>query len=822
MLQLLALLASSSALGAEPVVARQPAHGSVHASSEVLFEPNGGRWPAEARFHARANAVDAWLCNDGWWLALGVDREHAVALRMTFAAGAASEPAGADFAQTRFNYLIGNDPQRWSCAVRAARRVTWSGVAPGIDVVMRAADGAFEYDLLIAPGADPRALSLRVAGHTRLALAADGALEIETAHGTLRQPPPLAWELDLSGARRELECRYRVLDDATFSFSTPAHDPRYAAVIDPALRWATYLSGGASQTIEALALAPNGSVVVAGQTDALDFPTTPGAYDPGYHGLVEAFVSCLSNDGQQLLWSTFIGGANDDVARAVALDSNGAVVVGGDTQSSNFPTHAGGFDTSWGGPRDGFLLRLSAQGDALEWATFVGGSNADVLYALALDAHDDVVAVGSTQGGTFPTTLGAFDRTYNGGAGAGDAFVAKVSSDGTQLVWSTYLGGGANELATCVALDASGAAVLSGHTFGASFPVSAGAFDSSYSAPSEPFVARLDALGAVLDFATFFGVDGEQEIRALALRPGAEVVCAGSTNSGAFPTSANAVDTLFAGATEGFVAELSANGTQLAHATFWGGVEDDSVNALALEPGGVLVIGGETLSNDMLTTPGAYSRVLNALASAPTYDAFVARLASDLSSAHYATYYGSAYDESLTALALDGAGEAVFAGTTHGANLPTSATAFQPTWNVLASQEGFVGQLAFWLHPINFGVAKLNSFGAGANLIWTGFPSVADQHFAVGVDFAMPLSWTAPFYSAQLVNWPFQGGRLRPKPPLQRVPRFKTDTFGYGMRAVSLTPALSGQTLYFQAWYDDDGDPYGGCLTDSLRVIVYP
>src|SRR5262249_17285208 len=149
-----------------------------------------------------------------------------------------------------------------------------------------------------------------------------------------------------------------------------------------------------------LAEGPGGTAIVGGSSDSIDFPTTPGAYQPLYQGLTDGYVACLSSDGTQLVWSTVLGGAADHVVGSVAVDSHGAVVVGGDTKSNDFPTIAGSFDTAFGAPRDGFLARLSAQGDALEWSSFVGGNKSEFLYAIALAPNDEVAAVGSTQGGT--------------------------------------------------------------------------------------------------------------------------------------------------------------------------------------------------------------------------------------------------------------------------------------------------------------------------------------------------------------------------------------------------------------------------------------
>ena len=265
-----------------------------------------------------------------------------------------------------------------------------------------------------------------------------------------------------------------------------------------ALRWGTFLGGTGSGEDEpwAFEIDTSGNPVVAGVTYAPDFPTTPGAYDPTYSGgFTDAFVSKLSADGSTLLWSTFLGGGVGDGDQATALvrDGSGNFIVAGRTLSSDFPVTSGAYDITYNGGGDAFAATLSADGTALLWSTFLGGDGDEGASKFELDSSGDLVLAGATQSANFPATPDAFDPTFNGFV---DAFVARLSPDGSSLVYASFLGGGNAEGANDVALDVSGNPIVVGRADSSDFPVTAGAFDVEMNGSYEAFVAKL-TLGAL-------------------------------------------------------------------------------------------------------------------------------------------------------------------------------------------------------------------------------------------------------------------------------------------------------------------------------------
>jgi len=798
-------------------------HAAAKQAGAAGFAPNLGQWPEHVLAHAQRPGVEAWLDAHGWTLALR-DGGSAWGLRLEWRAESSASVAHVaplDEQQRVRTRCVGRQAQGGRTSAFDYGRIALRELAPGLDVVARADGETLEFDLEVAADADEGALLFSWSGHCGLALDPTGALRVETGLGTLVLPRPVA-AVRNGGVAHSVECDYELLDDSSFRLRARRNGLAGTLWIDPALRWSTYIGGQADQTIRALAVGADGSVYVAGQTLAADYPTVLGAYQLLYSGGLEAFVSKLSSDGSQLLASTFLAGAGDDRIVGIGLDPQGAVVVAGDTTSSDFPTSAGSFDTSFGGVSDVFAARLSADLAVLEWSSFLGGALRDAAGSAAVRADGALVIVGATRGASFPTTPGAFDTSYNGGSFSGDAFAAEFDPSGASLRWSTFLGGGGEESAELVTLDPSGSVSLAGYAYSPGFPTTPGAFDRSFDGADEPFVARLDASGQSLLFSTFLGGAAVDTLEALLTRSDGALVIGGATNDPNRPTTVGAFDVELRGPTEGYLAVLAPNAAALEFATFLGGGEEDAVTALAFDGAGHLIVALQTRSSDLPTTLGAFAGKIAASAAGVEPDAYFLRCRPDLSGYDYATYFGGRNVELVRALHADVNGELTFAGETRGAGFPTTPGAYRTSYIVAPAIEGFVSRLALLLHPVEYGSPKLNSSGGHATIRWDGFPSVTDAQFGVGIDLALSNVWCTVFSGLHAADLPFAGGRLRVRPPFQRYPRFKSDFMGYGMRAIPLAPWMAGQQLYFQVWYQDDSDAFGCGLTNALRVQVYP
>lgn len=328
------------------------------------------------------------------------------------------------------------------------------------------------------------------------------------------------------------------------------------------LGYATYLGGTASEFSRAVAVGPDGSATVTGATYSEDFPATPGAYDTTFNGGgtygTDAFLAQLSPNGSNLRYGTYLGGADDDEAYGVAVGTDGSATVAGYTLGRGFPTTSGAFDTSYNGGGqfgggDAFAARLSANGRALSYSTFLGGSDADNATGVVLAPDGSAVVAGYTAALDFPTTPGAFDTTP-GDFGA-DPFVTRFSVDGSALRYSTFLGGSGYDNANAVAVGSDGAVTIVGYTESLDFPTTPGA-DTTLNLGGDAFAARLSADGGSLRYGTYFGGSDFEAAAAVAAAADGSATVVGSTYSSDLRTTPGAADPSYNGGRDAFVARI--------------------------------------------------------------------------------------------------------------------------------------------------------------------------------------------------------------------------------------------------------------------------
>lgn len=684
----------SIALGAAGLPGQQAPMAAMAASTPgVQFVPNRGQWHADVRFAAVGDTV-GWLHDDGFTLryerwsepaarsaAPREQRGGVVRTRIRGAAPRAFTTDGPTGAVRHF--LRGSDPTRWHRDVPAFERVCMQQVLPGIDLVFRplpnGSVGAFEYDLLLAPGVELDRFVARCEGVDELRIDAQGRLcvALPTPDGVveLRQEAPIAWQ-DTAQGRRPLRVAFRLLDRHTYGFTAVDLDPRAAAVVDPGVVWstllgggatdsvravravagtgiwvagwagstdfpttpgafrtvggadgfvarfdertralvaATYFGGNASEEIRGLALGPGNTVAVVGYTHSLDFPTTSGAFDTTYSGsspfldIGDAFVARLSPDLGTLLASTYLGGIYDDVAEAIDVDVLGNPVVTGWTSSPDWPVTPGCFQGAIGGipgiQSDGFVVKVAANAQSVLWSTFLGGITAEQLLAVDHEpVSGDVVVAGWSLGGNFPVSSGALRGTP---AGSLDGVLTRFAADGSAVVFSTFVGGTANDVLQAVRVDATDGAIwVGGFTESTNFPTTAGAPQVALGGQSDATLVRLPANGAALSFGTLLGGPGAEKLRGIDVSA-VGVMVVGEAGLG-FPVTPDAPQATFAGGNLDAFATFFANGTTLSWSSYFGGSDQDAFASVQLDAGGLAYVGGWTFSPDPPLTAGAW------------------------------------------------------------------------------------------------------------------------------------------------------------------------------------------------------------------------
>ena len=402
-----------------------------------------------------------------------------------------------------------------------------------------------------------------------------------------------------------------------------------------ALVYSTYLGGSTTGTLTSsttagygIAVDSGGNAYVTGETNATNFPTTTGALQRTYTGdPYDAFVSKLNAAGSALAYSTYLGGASQDIAYGIAVDGSGAAYVAGSTSSTNFPTTSGALQRTFGGgPYDAFVSKLNAAGSALAYSTYLGGSGNEVGNAIAVDSTGAAYVAGNAYGANFPTTSGALQTAFGGGAS--DAVVSKLNSAGSALIYSTYLGGSAADEGLGIAVDGTGAAYVAGYTKSINFPT-VGAFQPTLNGPYNAFVSKLNAAGSALAYSTYLGGSGGDNAMAIAVDGAGQATVVGGTGSTDFPTVAAPQAAYGGGPANAFVSRLNPTGSALAYSTYLGGSGNggtfldpgDYATGVAVDSAGTTYVTGATDSTNFPTVN----------ARQPSYgggyeDAFVAKL----------------------------------------------------------------------------------------------------------------------------------------------------------------------------------------------------
>ena len=396
------------------------------------------------------------------------------------------------------------------------------------------------------------------------------------------------------------------------------------------LIWAVYLGGSGEDEARAIAIGASGSIYVAGRTTSMDFPVINAMQstcrvDNARACQGDAFVAKLSATGE-LIYATYLGGSGDDSVNALALDSSENIYIAGETTSTDFPVLRAFQSTSAGG-REGFLAKLSPDGQSLAYASYLGGSGDDAVRGIALDASGSVYLTGQSRSFDFPvqgSALQAVCRSMQNGQCAGSVFATKVAADGQSLTYSTYLGGSAEDAGNAIAVDSHGNAYITGSAQSRDFPL-AQAMTASLSGNEHAFVSKLDAQGSVLVYSTLLGGSVADAGQAIAVDAAGHAHVAGWTRSLDFPVHnsvQNSCKLNPQGQCEGaaFASVLSTDGQSIAFSTYLGGRGGDRANAVSIDAQGGLRVAGTVASSDFPFTNSVQASAPNA------GDAFLANL----------------------------------------------------------------------------------------------------------------------------------------------------------------------------------------------------
>lgn len=594
------------------------------------------------------------------------------------------------------NYYLGSDPKKWVRRVPTFAQVRVRDLYEGVDLVYHANQGKLEFDLIVSPGADPKRIRLGLRGHQELTVDAAGDLVVRTEAGEIRLHRPYAFQ-DTDGTRQTIASNYVLRTSDEVGLALGDYDPNKPLVIDPVLSYSTYLGGGAEDAGQSIALDAAGNAYITGYTDSFDFPTSR-AFQPTTRGGRDVFVVKLDATGTALLYATYVGGAGFDEGFGIAVDPSGNAFVAGLTTSADFPITPGSLQTAIGGGNcggspcpDGFVLKLDPQGSTLLYSTYLGGSGDDEAFGIAVDGSGNAHVTGQTTSTDFPV-VGPFQPSCNQcSLFNADAFFAKLNAAGSALLYSTFLGGSANEFGRAIAVDSAGNAYIAGQTSSPDFPTRNPLQPSFGGGGTDAFVAKFDAASNVLTYATYLGGFGFESANGIAAAPSGNAFVTGATGSFNFPVL-NAMQPFFAGGfADSFVTKIDPVGA-LVFSTWLGGGGFDVGTGIVVGPGGTVYVTGETDSSNFPTAnPLQATCHLHPFGFCPG-DAFVTILDTSGTSLIFSSYLGGGDLDVASGLAVDSSGNAYVTGRTSSVDFPTTA-ALQPNLASKGQPDAFVAKL---------------------------------------------------------------------------------------------------------------------------------
>jgi hypothetical protein len=485
------------------------------------------------------------------------------------------------------------------------------------------------------------------------------------------------------------------------------------------LLFSTFFGGDATEWVHAMDIDSNGSIYITGYTLSWDFPTTQDAYQRTRAGDADVYVAKLASNGSAVEWATLLGGEGEEMPWDIAVDNEGAVLVVGHTESADFPTTPSAYSRTLYDLRDAFVTRISPDGGSLEYSTLLGGEDFDKGYSILPLADRTALVGGHTNSRFFPTTSGAYDRDLDGG---NDAFITRLSLDGSYIVASTYLGGRYTEFDPYIALDGQGRPVIIGSTVSDDFPTTPGAYDRSSNGARDMFATVLSRDLKDLVKSTLVGGAGNENPRSLTIGSAGEVVVSGLSNSPDLPTTQGS----FSGVTDGMLLVLNSGLGKLEFSTFLGGSRFDAIRGAYYAPSGRMVLTGYTNSTDFPTTPDAY----DGTKSRDDHDCFYAEADLRVGSLNYSTYIGGGNGDFGMDLAVDPYGLPVISGHTRSPNFPVSAEGADPTFN--GAGDAFVLKFAREMDPPEF-VDDMTGDGPATGEPFTFEVSVTDVTGVKGV-----------------------------------------------------------------------------------------
>lgn len=532
----------------------------------LAFEENRGQVNGSVKFLSRGPGYQLFLTAQEAVMVYSKDdiqKSDSAVVRMRFD-GANPNPdvQGMDPLDFKTNYFGGGESAQQVTDIVNHARVKYKGIYPGIDVVYYGSQQRLEYDLIVAPNANPRLIKLHLGGADKVRVSARGDLILTTAAGEIVHHKPIAYQ-DIRGIRKQVNAQYKLASaDQSVSFALGAYDKSQPLVIDPILSYSSYLYGS---HVAGIALDSNGNIYIVGSTKTASLPVV-GGYSTTLNGTQDAYAIKIDPTGTKLLYATYLGARRGITSGlGIAVDGAGSAYISGLTDSANYPVTSGAYQTTFATGAS-FLTKLAAAGNALAYSTFINGS----IASIAVNSAGNVYMTGTSS--SLAATAGAFQTAAKYSP---SPFVAKLNTTGTGMGYLTYLGGTLDDEAKGIAIDSSGNAYVTGFARSTNFPTANAYQPQRNGGGGDAFVAKLNPNGTALVYSTYLGGLNDDGGYAVAVDAAGQAYVTGMTSSDNFPVTAGVFQPQKGypdwGVSNAFITKLSSSGATLEYSSFLGG-----------------------------------------------------------------------------------------------------------------------------------------------------------------------------------------------------------------------------------------------------------
>lgn len=681
-------------------------------ASEPCFIENKGQWPENVKYYASFGLGNVWLQENKLTFdyfkyernSIGETIKNGHVISLSFDDNINGKFSEYSETSSKYNYFKGTDKSKWASNVKAYEGLIREKIYNGVSIRYYFDNSGLRYDFMVSPNSDPSQIKISYSGISKDDVESiNGEIVYRTSIGNVNHGKIFAFQI-IDGIKKEVECKVELNNDE-ISFQPGEYDKSKALIIDP-LVYSTYIGGEMYEQAEDIVIDVQGNAYITGHSASPTFPVTDGAYSEKLKEtdleLPDVFVSKFDPTGNNLIFSTFIGGYLDDFGKGIDIDAQGNVYVTGYTgPTGTFPFTQEAYDTSNNGAYDAFVVKFNPDCSELIYSTLIGGRYDDFSQAIKVDQYGSAYIVGyTTELGNYPVSQNAFQQLHHGKY---DAFATKLSPDGGELVFSTYLAGNDDDFGEDIAIDSFGIAYIIGTTRSSDFPTTGMAYDKTYSDTSNSdkrgdiFITVLNANASAVQYSTYLGGKGREGGYGITLDDSKNIYITGFSESSDYPVTPGAYDVTYNGVTANLgwgdivVTKLHKLTDSLVFSTYIGGSGTDRGFDIDLDIYNNCYITGSTGSLDLPITLNTFDSTYNGVDDGS--DAFLLRLNKDGGAMSYCSYLGGDERDIVKGIEVFSDFSMFVAGITSSHDFPVSDSAFDPTYNNTNGSDAFLARI---------------------------------------------------------------------------------------------------------------------------------